>query len=70
MKSSPVKIDRYEVVDIYGLRPNHDPKTYPNVERFAQVEVDVFITFEDSQSSSECNFCFTFLKEGGAWFKG
>lgn len=70
MKSNPVKIDRYEVVDIYGLRPNHDPKTYPNVERFAQVEVDVFITFEDSQSSSECNFCFTFLKEGGAWFKG
>jgi hypothetical protein len=70
MRSNPVEIIQYEVVDIYGLRPNHDPQAYPGVERFAQVEVDVVLRFEGSDSASECNFCFTFLKEGGTWFKG
>lgn len=70
MGSNPVKIIRYRLVDIYGLRPNHSPDQYPGVERFAQVEVDVFLEYTDSKSTAECNFCFTFLKEGGTWFKG
>lgn len=70
MRSTPVKILSYEIVDIYGLRPNHDPEHYPRVERFAQVEVDVIVEYTDTSSTAEYNFCFTFLKEGGAWFKG
>lgn len=70
MSSSPVKILSYEIVDIYGLRPNNDPEHYPRVERFAQVEVDVVVQYTDTGSTAEYNFCFTFLKEGGAWFKG
>jgi hypothetical protein len=54
----------------YGLRPNHDPQSYPGVERFAQVEVDVILEYADTHQSAECNFCFTFLREGGQWFKG
>ncbi len=70
MKSNPSKIVRYTVVDIYGLRPNHDPQSYPGVERFAQVEVDVTLEYTDTHATAECNFCFTFLREGGQWFKG
>ncbi len=70
MSSNPAKIVRYTIVDIYGLRPNHDPQSYPGVERFAQVEVDVTLEYRDTNTTAECNFCFTFLREGGRWFKG
>ena len=70
MRTSPVKIMDYQLVDIYSLRPNHDRRAYPAVERFAQVEVDVTILFTDTRQKSTANYCFTFLKEGGAWFKG
>ena len=70
MRSNPAKIVKYTIVDIYGLRPNHDPQSYPGVERFAQVEVDVTLQYTDEHGTTEWNFCFTFLKEGGQWFKG
>lgn len=70
MKSNPVRIVSYKIVDIYGLRKNHDPKTYPDVERFAQVEVDVTLKFGDTKREVLCNYCFTFLKEKGTWRKG
>jgi hypothetical protein len=70
MKSNPAKILDYKVVDIYGLRVNDDRAAYPAVERFAQAEVDVEILFQDTNRKVLCNYCFTFLKEGGAWFKG
>ncbi|HDP25139.1 MAG TPA: hypothetical protein ENN34_06820 [Deltaproteobacteria bacterium] len=70
MRSNTTKIVEYKVVDIYGLRPNHDPETYPAVERFAQAEVDITLLFTDTNARALYNYCFTFLKEGGAWFKG
>ena len=70
MKSNSVRIVKYNVVDIYGLRPNHDPSAYPKVERFVQVEVDVDVGFADTGTTSSCNYCFTFIKEGGRWYKG
>lgn len=70
MQTSPVKIVDYKLVDISGLRTNQDNHSYPAVERFAQVEVDVTILFTDTRQKSSANYCFTFLKEGGAWFKG
>lgn len=70
VSDSPVNIRSYHIVDIYRLRGNHDPGTYPAVKRFVQVEVDVEVGFDDTGTQSTCNYCFTFLKEGGAWYKG
>ncbi len=67
---SPVGIKTYRIVDIYRLRGNHDPATYPEVKRFVQVEVDVDVGFADTGTTSTCNYCFTFIKERGRWFKG
>lgn len=68
--TSAVVIQSYRIKDIYRLRPNHDPETYPHVERFVQVEVDVDVGFADTGQKSTCNYCFTFIKEGGRWYKG
>jgi hypothetical protein len=70
VEKSPVKIQEYRIVDIYRLRDNHDTKTYPGVEKYVQVEVDVDLSFADTGTKSTCNYCFTFLKEKGAWYKG
>jgi hypothetical protein len=70
VSGSPVGIKTYHIVDIYRLRGNHDPVTYPAVKRFVQVEVDVDVGFTDTGTTSTCNYCFTFLKEGDHWFKG
>ncbi len=70
VSGSPVGIKTYHIVDIYRLRGNHDRATYPAVDRFVQVEVDVDLGFADTGSTSTCNFCFTFIKEGGRWYKG
>jgi hypothetical protein len=67
---TPVTIRTYRIVDIYRLRGNHDPATYPAVKRFVQVEVDVDVGFTDTGTTSSCNYCFTFLKEGDRWYKG
>ncbi len=70
VSGSPVGIKTYHIVDIYRLRGNHDPATYPAVKRFVQVEVDVDVGFADTGTTSTCNYCFTFLKEGDRWYKG
>ncbi|HWR67499.1 MAG TPA: hypothetical protein VN416_00625 [Desulfomonilia bacterium] len=70
VSGTPVTIRTYRIVDIYRLRGNHDPATYPAVKRFVQVEVDVDVGFTDTGTTSTCNYCFTFLKEGDRWYKG
>lgn len=70
VKDSPVRITQYSIVDIYNLRKNTDKETYPGVQRFVQAEVDVIIFFTDTQDKRTVNYCFTFLKEGGSWYKG
>jgi hypothetical protein len=70
VSGSPVGIKTYHIVDIYRLRGNHDRATYPAVDRFVQVEVDVDVGFADTGTTSTCNYCFTFIKEGGRWYKG
>ncbi len=67
---STVKVRGYRIVDIYRLRPNHDPNSFPGVERFVQVEVEVDVGFDDMETTTTCNYCFTFLKEKGRWYKG
>jgi hypothetical protein len=69
-KANPVEILEYRLVDVYNLRPNHDRSAYPDVKRFVQAEVDVEILFKGTGRRASCNYCFTFLKEGGVWLKG
>jgi LPS O-antigen subunit length determinant protein (WzzB/FepE family) len=68
--SSPVRIQTYRIVDIYRLRNNDNRANYPAVEKFVQVEVDVDIKYADNGEKSAYNYCFTFLKEKGVWYKG
>jgi hypothetical protein len=70
VKDSPVRIAKYEIVDIYNLRKNTDRATYPDVERFVQTEVDVILLYTDTNDTRTVNYCFTFLKEKGNWYKG
>jgi hypothetical protein len=68
--SSPVRIETYRIVDIYRLRDNDNRGDYPFVDKFVQVEVDVDIRYSDTGAKSTYNYCFTFLKEKGVWYKG
>ncbi len=67
---SKVIIHNYRIVDIYRLRDNDNRKDYPSIDKFVQVEVDMEISFRSSGAKSTYNYCFTFLKEKGAWYKG
>jgi hypothetical protein len=69
-EASKIRIIKYRVLNVTGIRDNHDRKAYPGVERFAQVEVDVVIFYGDTKTYDEVNFSFTFIREGGKWFKG
>lgn len=64
----PVAINTYQIVNIYRLRDNDNREAFPGVDKFVQVEVD--ITFNKSGKNSVFNYCFTFLKEKGVWYKG
>jgi hypothetical protein len=70
VKDSPVRIADYTIVDIYNLRENSDRATYPDVDRFVQAEVDVVVLYTDTNDKRTVNYCFTFLKEKGTWYKG
>ncbi|PKN60826.1 MAG: hypothetical protein CVU53_01070 [Deltaproteobacteria bacterium HGW-Deltaproteobacteria-11] len=68
--ASPVRIREYQILRITQIRVNEDKKAYPRVEKFAQVEVDMKVFFTDTNQAAEVNFNFTFIKEGGRWYKG
>jgi hypothetical protein len=67
---SPVRIERFDIVRVVGIRPNQDPARFPKVERFADVEVDLVLYFTDTGTRTEVNHRFTFIREGGRWYKG
>lgn len=64
----PMAINTYKIVNIYSLRDNDNPKSYPDVDKFVQVEVEV--TFTQTGPNNTYNYSFTFLKEKGNWYKG
>lgn len=68
--ASPARIREYKILRITHIRVNEDKKAYPRVEKFAQVEVDMKVFFTDTNQAAEVNFNFTFIKEGGCWYKG
>ena len=69
-QASPVKIKNYHILNIYDLRENHDKVKYPKIEKFVRVEVDVTLLYGDTNETLEVNQEFTFIKEGGKWYKG
>lgn len=69
-KNSVVKIQDYRIVGIYRFRTNDNKASYPAVEKMVQVEVDVDLNFTDTDSPNTYNYCFTFMKEKGVWYKG
>jgi hypothetical protein len=68
--AAPGRVREYKILRITHIRANEDKKTYPRVEKFAQVEVDMKVFFTDTNQAAEVNFNFTFIKEGGRWYKG
>jgi hypothetical protein len=70
VQGSPVRIKDYHILNIHDLRENHDKVKYPKIEKFVRVEVDVTILYHDSNETMEVNQEFTFIKEGGTWYKG
>ena len=40
------------------------------LEKFVQVEVDVTIFHNDIKKNAPINYDFTFIREGGKWYKG
>jgi hypothetical protein len=69
-RQSPVRVERFEILRVAGIRPNHDPERFPRAERFADVEVDLVLYFTDTGTRTEVNHRFTFIREGGRWYKG
>jgi hypothetical protein len=68
--ASPVRIRKYTIIRIAHIRVNEEKQHFPHVEKFAQVEVDMHVHFIDTDQAAEVNFNFTFIKEGGRWYKG
>lgn len=67
-ENPPPAINRCNIIRIYRLRDNDNKQTYPDVDKFVQVEVEV--VFANSGLNNIFNYSFTFLKEQGKWYKG
>jgi hypothetical protein len=69
-EASPVRIRAYKILRIHHIRENEDKKAFPKIDKFADVEVDMTLLYTDTRQAAEVNFSFTFIKEGGRWYKG
>lgn len=67
-ENPPLLIKEYKIIRIYRLRGNDNRKLYPDVDKLVQVEVEM--TFAQTGPNTIYNYCFTFLKEKGTWYKG
>ena len=70
VQGSAVRIKNYHILNIHDLRGNHDKVKYPEIEKFVRVEVDITLLYNDTKETMEVNQDFTFIKEGGTWYKG
>jgi len=70
VQGSSVRIKDYHILNIHDLRGNHDKVKYLKIEKFVRVEVDVTLLYNDSNETMKVNQEFTFIKEGGKWYKG
>jgi hypothetical protein len=65
----PDRIVAYRIIRVSYIQNQEDRKTYPAVDKVAQVEVEVTFLHPPTQKRSEMNIGFIFLKEGGKWYK-
>ncbi len=68
--ASPVRITGYKILRVAHIMKNDDLEKFPRVEKFAHVEVDVVVFYQDTKQKAEINIGFTFIKERGKWYKG
>jgi len=69
VRQLPDRIVAYRIIRISYIQNSEDRKTYPAVDKVAQVEVEVTFLHPSSQQRSEINIGFIFLKEGGRGYK-
>ncbi|MFH1135588.1 MAG: nuclear transport factor 2 family protein [Pseudomonadota bacterium] len=64
------RIKDYVIEDISGLSSQFDYDYYRGVDRIAEVKVLVTVVFDETGETSSRRTSFTFVKEGGQWYKG
>ncbi|MDI6725769.1 MAG: hypothetical protein QMD32_02310 [Smithellaceae bacterium] len=69
-KGAPGRLLGYKILRISRLTENHDRRSYPGIDKFVRVEVEVIFEQTDSKQRTEANYDYTFIKEGGKWYKG
>lgn len=69
-KGAPGRLMGYKILRISRLTENHDRRSYPGIDKFVRVEVEVIFEQTDSKRQTEANYDYTFIKEGGKWYKG
>jgi hypothetical protein len=69
-EASAPRITGFKILEIAKLRENHDRNKYPRIDKFVQVEVDVTFSSQNVGETVPVNYSFTFIKEGGRWYKG
>ena len=69
IRRNPFHLRHYKIDGILEIRDNDDKTGLPNVEKIALVQVTVTLSAEGSTDLTQVRV-FTFLKEGGQWFKG
>jgi len=65
----PDRIITYRIIRVSYIQNQEDRKTYPAVDKIAQVEVEATFLHTPTQKRSEINIGFIFLKERGRWYK-
>jgi len=68
-RSSAASVSTYEIIAVTYIRENDNREKFPSVDKFAEVEVEVVVHYSDTNTSSEYNIGFIFMKEGGKWYK-
>jgi len=68
-RQSSVRIKKYVVEEIVEISDNTDKDSMPAVERIGTIKAHVILG-SDHGKDTEHSSTFTFLKEGGKWYKG
>jgi len=69
LKTHPIRVKSYRIEEIVEIADNQDRKKLPLVERIATVKVHVVFGVGVGKDTEQTKV-FTFLEEGGRWYKG
>ncbi len=68
-RTSPDRLVDYTIVGVSYIQQNDDGDSWPTVEKFAQVEVDLVFMHVPTRQQSMINIGFVFFREDGRWYK-